>query len=190
MGTLTVILFVLAMWHFVYESLLLPTIRLKYRYKLFELRDQLRRLSIKNDPEINKDVLGLVDHAISTSISRLPFLSITLLFSAKKTVLSNEALRKKVEKQLDDIKACKSREVQDIFDLTTKYSGSVVIANSGGWIPYLMAILIPVLFVLTVFKLTNMIKKSLRKYVQGVYFTPEKDLSMYYTATKWDLQHC
>ena len=57
MITLFYILIILAVWHFVYEAILLPSIRWNLRNELFALRDRLRNVVIENQKH-DKTVLS------------------------------------------------------------------------------------------------------------------------------------
>ncbi|WP_382631345.1 hypothetical protein, partial [Streptomyces sp. NPDC056982] len=71
---LTVLFYVLlcmAAAHFIYERILLPSLRLHYRNKLFELRDEVRNQIIANHSEDNTQAAQLVHEALNNAINRL-----------------------------------------------------------------------------------------------------------------------
>jgi len=46
----------LAVYHFVYEGILAPSFRLKLRFELFELRDELRKLKISHAEDLRDEI--------------------------------------------------------------------------------------------------------------------------------------
>lgn len=74
MATALFILFIFAIYHFVYESIIAPNVRLELRFELFKLRDELR--NIKLNRELSKEdneVFSILDETICVAINRLPF---------------------------------------------------------------------------------------------------------------------
>ena len=57
------------MMHFIYESIILPSIRLSLRFKLFALRDQLRRMVMQGTA--SDEVFRIQQSSINNAINML-----------------------------------------------------------------------------------------------------------------------
>lgn len=77
---LGVIAFLLALMHYLYQSILLPSSRQKARDELFCLRDELRAGMLQNQDNYDKKTMRAfkeVDDALSRAINRLHLLTFT-----------------------------------------------------------------------------------------------------------------
>jgi hypothetical protein len=155
MAILIYILFFATIFHFVYESILLPSWRLELRYKLFALRDEARQLKFKYTAELSDDVFLHVQHSINTSISLLPHMTPSLIADAKREFDTNPHLQRVIEKRTELLDSCKIQEVRDVMDKAAKYSLTALTLNIGGWFLYLspiFLIVIPIMFFVGAFK--------------------------------------
>ncbi len=62
---------VVAVIHYLYESILLPTIRVQQRFNLFKLRDELRTLMIEQKSTLNPVMYQYLQSSINGTISSL-----------------------------------------------------------------------------------------------------------------------
>ena len=72
MINLFIILCCLAGYHLMYESVILPTIRMSVRYKIFKVRDRLRAEKIKKGDELDDSVYRIVEDNLNNALFFLP----------------------------------------------------------------------------------------------------------------------
>ena len=109
---LFVCLLALTVVHFVYERLLLPTIRLNLRYQVFALRDQLRGL---HDESLDPKVYRYMQEALNNSINILPRLNLSLIWEAQRALRDNPGLEKRIETRWKVINECPVEEICTIY---------------------------------------------------------------------------
>jgi hypothetical protein len=71
MTILLSVMMLLTLAHFIYESIVAPSLRLKIRYDLFALRDELRFLKIKRGSSLDDKHYVYLQDSINTMISHL-----------------------------------------------------------------------------------------------------------------------
>lgn len=145
MAALLFILIILAVFHFLYESIFLPNHRLKLRYDLFTLRDELRDLKINLQGGINDKLFGIVDSSISNTIKYLPQINISLILKVEKIIETNEMVKKHVERRMEFVNTCDIPEVTKILARTSNIGLKALLLNTGGWFIYLIPIVILIL---------------------------------------------
>jgi hypothetical protein len=145
MALLIFILFFLTIFHFVYESILLPTYRLELRYKLFALRDEVRSLKYLYPTEFSEAAFQDVQHSINAAINLLPYMTISLVVDVEREFKRNPHFQKHVERRTSTLEKCKIQDVRNLMDKAAKYSFTALALNSGGWIIYLFPIFLVVL---------------------------------------------
>jgi hypothetical protein len=79
MTTAIVILLALAVFHFAYEAILAPSLRLSLRFRLFVLRDEVRRLKIECLESLNDNHFVFLQGSINGLISMLHRVDMALL---------------------------------------------------------------------------------------------------------------
>jgi hypothetical protein len=102
MDKLIILLIVLAIIHFMYDQILLPTFRLRIRSEIFELRDQLRTSLIEYEESGGKDKPTLraykdVDDIINRTVNRLHLFTLVNILKAKRNI--TEADRHVIKKR-------------------------------------------------------------------------------------------
>ena len=157
MITLFYILIVLAVWHFVYETILLPSIRWNLRNELFALRDRLRNVVIEKQ-KYDKTVFDLVHNVLNNYINRLHWVDLRFEFKFREILKNNPAIRKEVEQNLQKIEESKNQEIKAVFNQTKSILCRAFAANIGGFLFYL----IPLVFIVfSIEKLLSIILKNI-----------------------------
>ncbi|OHX67390.1 hypothetical protein [Flammeovirga pacifica] len=160
-----------AIFHFVYEGIILPNKRLEYRYKLFALRDQLRVLKSNNEKELNDELFLILDDSISTTIQYLPYFSLSFLRDAEKILNKDDKYIEIVEERKKKFNNCKIEEFHEIKNKLSDYSFDVLAFNSGGWLP----IGFPVYLLGKVFHSLAGIFKEMKEFSKNIPFSSEKE---------------
>ena len=143
MAELIVLLGIVAALHFIYESAVAPTLRLKTRYKLFELRDQIRKL--KEDKNLSAQVFQHVDGSINAQIQQLNQLNFSLLYSSNRTFKNDDTIQKEIRRKTELIENCDVEEVKKIYEKSSEYGLEAFLINSGAWLPYITPLLLVLL---------------------------------------------
>lgn len=133
MAALFIIFVIIAIYHFVVESIILPNSRLKLRYDLFELRDRLRVLKLKESNGINDELFSHLDKSICSTINNLSQYRISLLVRAQQRFDNDEKLRQKIEKTKKLFEQCEVEEISKIRKELLKLTIVATATNSMGW---------------------------------------------------------
>lgn len=162
---LIIILLAIATFHFVYEGIVAPSVRMQLRNKLFCLRDELRQLKVDGQlAKADAEAFWYVHDGISSFLNRLPYLTIGLQISVDKAYRENPALQARIEQRCRLLNSCQNKVITDVFAKTTRVVEEAFIVNSGGWFVYIvpLGILIATL-------------GSLKKLAFSLVLTPEPD---------------
>ena len=112
MKYIILVVMALAVWHLVYEAILLPSFRLSLRFRLFKLRDELRWLRVRHPTEVPEEVFQLLQGRVNTGLKLLPFMDIPMLRLVYETVHTDRQLKERIEERDRIISACSVPEVQ------------------------------------------------------------------------------
>lgn len=173
MNIFIIICVTLVFWHFIYEGIIAPQLRLKLRHDLFIVRDELRNLllSVSQDDHDTRRALKIISTALESWLDRMSSFSLYVVFKIKKDVDNNKELKEIVEKELDFIRRSSNDTLKSIDKKFNKICASALFVNSGGLLPYLVMIFVPVL--ITLFAYSN-IKKFINTISREVALTPDK----------------
>lgn len=171
MAIILLILLILATYHFVYESILMPACRLRFRYSLFKNRDELVKL--KANGEISDEIFNIVYYYINSAISRLPYLRLSLYVQARKEFEENSTLRKKVENRMAIINTCEHEKIIKIMNNVNSITFASFLGSFGSFFLYLL----PIVIIAWLFERIFSIAIGARKLIQASIVAPEKDFS-------------
>lgn len=164
-------LVVVAAFHFIWEGIMLPSIRLRLRYKLFAVRDRLRWLKSEQRDDCPEEVFQYLQSAINTGLNLIHRTDLSLLLSARQTFDRDQKLRDRIEKREQMLADCVCDEVREIDRDIAAIARDAFLANSGAWFIYLVPIAI---VALSFAALTDTIKKILA--------TPEGEIEKFAPA--------
>ncbi len=169
MAIAIVIFAIIAALHFIFESILLPMYRLELRYKLFELRDELRSLNLNNNHE---NAFHILDDTISAAIQRLPHFTLSLQYSAFKDYRESEELRKRIEDRQNII----NKSAPEFFIIQSKLQEIIKDAflyNMIGWSYILIPIMVLAGVLITVFQKVKVVKTKFDSFISKIVLSPE-----------------
>lgn len=129
-----------ALWHFVFEAILLPTIRQEIQFKLFTLRDELRALKANEPEACGDEPFHLLDTSLSWRMDHLESITISFLKRTRDRLRGDSEFRTEVERRLAVLESCKLPEYVRIRQQSNALTLDIVTANSGGWIVYILPI--------------------------------------------------
>jgi hypothetical protein len=173
MATLIVILFILAIWHLVIESIIMPSVRFSLRCKLFALRDDLRKSRHELRETASENVISGLDHSITTTIRVLPHINFSLLTELQNAIKADDNLNQKVKERIKALDSCKNDEIQRIANEQRKYTSYAFLANISGWAIYLVA---PILLVLIIALIHDGLKATARRYIDQLSYSPDREV--------------
>ena len=141
MALIFLIFSVYVLLHFIFESIVAPSVRFNLRLDLFQLRDKARALRIMN-PEIGDEAFNAVQDGLNGAIKYLYDIDVPLLIHCDRMVERDPQLKARVEKRRAIVMAVNSAELIEIFSQLRKKVESAAMINNGGWLLYLIPIAI------------------------------------------------
>lgn len=106
MKTLILIITVLTAAHFIYEAILLPTIRQSLRFRLFRARDELRMLKFEFPHQVSDSAFEYLDQAITMQMNYQHRLTVGLVATCELEYQRNPELSKLLKERLAKIERC------------------------------------------------------------------------------------
>ncbi len=159
-GTLALLL--LAVIHFGYEAIVLPSLHTALRYRLFALRDRLRRLKYENEEGVDPRVLRYLEQSINGAVRFLPGLDLVSLRAFLKAYKQDKEFRELIRKRVKFLDSCSSDEVQQIRKDLYRIGRDANLANNAVMATILLLALIPIVWVVHNFiKLRNNLSSML-----------------------------
>lgn len=138
MSNAFIIMIFLAGIHFVYNGILLPSIRMHLRNSLFALRDELRLMKIKKQLPSENKVIDLLHDGINNVLDRLPSLTLESVLKIKESLKNDPLLIKEINSRLLIIEKCKNIELVRINRRTNTILLYTFLANSGGLLLWIL----------------------------------------------------
>lgn len=114
----------------------LPSFRLRMRFKLFAIRDELRNIRICNPSILDGAIFTEAERRINVSIQLLGHIDPFLIEQCRKDLEADKALTEKIDKRLAQFESKAPVQVLQLTDAAAKIAIYTAIANSGGWIIY------------------------------------------------------
>ncbi|TYL43479.1 hypothetical protein [Dickeya sp. ws52] len=155
---LTVLFYVLlglAAAHFVYERILLPSVRLHYRNQLFELRDRVRDVMISNKSAADNQAATLVHDALNNAINRLHMMTLHNRYKAQRYMDANPNIRARIKKEIALFEKCNNQVINDTIRQSADILNKVLLFNSLMLIMYLLPIALVVFAVAKLIRTAN-----------------------------------
>jgi hypothetical protein len=129
-------------WHFVFESIIAPSIRLDLRYRLFELRDELRSLKIEAGSKLDHKHFTYLHESVNVTIAFLAHFDIATIVSIEREFQNDSDLRRRVEARTKILDDCQFESAKKIRKKCLRIALVAVAINSGGWAYFLAPVAI------------------------------------------------
>ena len=130
-----------ALLHFIFESIVAPSVRFNLRLDLFALRDKARRLSIIN-PEVGDQAFNAVQDGLNGAIKYLYEIDIPILLYCDAMVKRDPQLKERVEKRRAMVAATQCDELIEISRQLRRKVETAAFMNNGGWLFYVIPVVI------------------------------------------------
>jgi hypothetical protein len=166
MAILLFILIMLSVVIFIYESIILPSIRLRIRYSLFELRDKLRFLKVEKKDVLDDTAFKYLQDFLNTLLAFLHRYDVMAMFAAARFFNENPTLYKRVIKRQELLDGCSVEEFQQIRRECVNVAIGIMAANSFG----LLMVLAPIV---AIFKGFKYIKDKTKDITTKLFSVPE-----------------
>lgn len=124
-------MFFLALAHFVYESILAPSLRLSLKYKLFALRDEVRMLDATCPGLLDDKHYTCLQDSINTMIAMLHRYDFVTIAATELRYRRDAAFRKRLDMRAAFLDGCNDPQVQSIRRRSIELMGRAVAVNSG-----------------------------------------------------------
>lgn len=125
--------------HFIYESTILPSIRMELRNKLFSLRDELRDLKIegKMDGATQSD-FDILHGGINHYLNRLSLVTVSYRYAIMKEIESDPKIRESAKARMSRLETCGREDVLKIYSEMNRTLSAAFVFNSLGWAFYII----------------------------------------------------
>ena len=124
--------------HFIFEGIILPSIRQNMRNKLFALRDRLRMEFINGLEKHDIEAFNLIHEAINMFVNRLPLLNINVMVEVESAIRHDQKLKESVERRSNIMTSCKNENIKIISKELNKIIIESFVLNAGGWLIYIL----------------------------------------------------
>jgi hypothetical protein len=187
MEILFLILFILVVIHYIYDKILLPSVRQRLRGEIFEQRDLLRREVIKLEAanslnEVSKKTFKQVDDVINRSVNRLHMLTISNIYKAKSNITNTDIHR--IEKFHKLLEASPSNTPEEVYKNVNKLMSQVLVANSLLLCLYALPVALLVMLTGLLVKNAKALPKDIKdlkgKYIEVVQTEPKPQFNKAY----------
>ena len=105
-------LMLLAVLHFIHESILAPSFRLQLRYQLFELRDRLRALKISHPREFDDKHFHYLQDSLNALIGSLSRLDVVTVAGVIAAIEREPHLKERVTARARTMDDCALQEAE------------------------------------------------------------------------------
>lgn len=145
MTTIFIIFVLMALLHLIYESILVPSLRLRFRFRMFALRDELRKLKAENE-DVSNELFDYLQDSINIQIKFLHQLDIKTMLWAYKSVNDDELLHEEVESRWALIESCDREEIREIASEIYSSAAILFLINNGALFFYGLPVVLAILF--------------------------------------------
>ncbi|AKL17031.1 MULTISPECIES: hypothetical protein [Citrobacter] len=153
-----------AAFHFIYERILQPSLRLSFRNELFEIRDKVRNEIISGNlsPKDMKAAV-LIHDGLNNTINRLHLLTIGNKIRAEINFARNPEIKERVNKHAKVLFACENEELLQAVSESVKVMDKALVANNLPFLLYIAPVVLSFMLIGKVFSVAN---STATKYLQ------------------------
>jgi len=140
MATLFFICLVIAVLHFFYESVILPSLTLKLKYRFDKLKDELIMIAIKKDSDFDIKEYNFTVHNVELLSRNMNNMTLSTMVNAIKFFKENPNVVNN-ESEIT-VEKLKNKRLKSIHQDCIKFSFEALVFNSLMWAIYLLPIFI------------------------------------------------
>lgn len=127
----------LAILHLVYEGIVAPSIRLKLRYRLFSVRDELRQIK-SDETKFSEKLFGATQGQINTGLRMLHRTDIEMLWRVHNALTEEVMERVRAHERL--LKDVENVNIAKLSDAIGRIARQAFETNCGAWNLYIIPI--------------------------------------------------
>ena len=131
MTTAIIVLLILAVFHFVHESILAPGFRLSLRFRLIVLRDEVRQLKIECAESLHDEHFVFLQDSINGLISMLHRLNMATLFGFEFESRRDPQFLEQAQERSRLLDDCRIPRIREIRKQALKIATEALFVNSG-----------------------------------------------------------
>ncbi|MFY3630858.1 hypothetical protein ACOTFH_29860 [Achromobacter xylosoxidans] len=165
MKTLLTIALLLSVWHFLYEGIIAPSIRMRLRNRLFALRDELRRAHAKGISKNDEEAFWFVHDGINNFLNRLPSLTIEKTSRLRTRYRTDARIRTIITEHAEKVASLQDPVIRSVFERTNDVIRDAMMTNAGGWFIYI----VPLAFVVV-------LTSSITRKAKSILLTPKREI--------------
>ncbi|PAM96630.1 hypothetical protein B4N84_01320 [Flavobacterium sp. IR1] len=165
METVVFIVLTIASLHFLYESVILPSLTLKIKFKFNKLKDEVMMMAI--DKKIDQEEADYVLHSIDISSRNIQFMTLSTILNTQSFFNKNPNFRKDGASALNKVK---NNRLKQMHIECARHLFKALIYNSLMWAIYI----VPICVVLIAY---GRIKRTCKSLIDRINTTPEKDFN-------------
>jgi len=163
-------LIVLAFYYYFITQIVAPYLRLRLRFRLFALRDEVRGYWIDRAPGVDERVYEHLEGSLNNAIHLLTRINIEMLRLAYQEFQARPDLRNRVSARIEMIEKCPNPRFMEIRAEVSEVLFDAYVVNSAGWLIYLVPIAVAV-----------RAASGMRDIVQNLVSLPERDVDKLFT---------
>jgi hypothetical protein len=137
MDNIIFIFLMLAIYHFIVETFIIPTLRFKMYCKLMKRRDELFAYRIEHAERINQKIFQELNMLLCITANNLDHLSLLNMIMSKSKPTSEHA-----EKTINLLSHISDFKLRNTYRKVSKYGFLACLINSAGWFIYLLPFLL------------------------------------------------
>ena len=103
-----------AVVQYVYGFFIAPALRTSNRYKVFALRDEIRRIQFERTAKIDPSTLAAIERYLNTVLGLADHISISHIARMKRLLESNPTIRRRIDKEWKTLDDCENKDVRRI----------------------------------------------------------------------------
>ncbi|WP_156350172.1 MULTISPECIES: hypothetical protein [Achromobacter] len=132
---------VLAVYHYVLQSAIIPSLRSHLRYQAFALRDELRELKVRYGTELPDQVFHSLQDSVNFIIADMWRITVFNLIAARRALDSHPEVERRVQDKLDSLDSCKLDAVIQLRKRMTRLSIKAAAIDAAGWWIYILPVI-------------------------------------------------
>ncbi len=154
---LFIVVGILAVLHYVYETCILPDLRLQFVYQFFQLRDELRNAKL-NKKITDERAYRVLQESLNNGIRSVFIADYLLISEVRHAIRTNRHLATQTEKRVQTLDASQDPLIQELRHKSRRIFSCALLAGMGTWFLYLVPIACVVVFYKT---LKDIVKATL-----------------------------
>lgn len=138
MSYLVLGLILLSIIHLIYESVIAPSLRLKLRFDLFALRDEVRSLKVEHGDMLRDRHFKYLEDSINSTILMLPRFELSVIRKINEELKKDKELDARVQERMRVLDDCNISRIAEIRKKSLDLANKSFVINSGMLFMYLL----------------------------------------------------